>query len=216
MNGAFRSQFARFSLSAAPVSVGLAVSSGQPLGIAAAVAMPALALRARSRWSSCQTAALYYGVALWPLIPGANNFFGPNTPVWLALCLWVLATALLSVPWLLVWSGDRIQGLWRAPVGIVLTIVPPLGIVGWGSPFLAAGILFPATAWCGLLACGGVAGALAVWPLRAAIATMMLSIVANLLPPANPRPPNGWIAIDTHFGSISYPAPSALTEFQAA
>jgi predicted amidohydrolase len=178
--------------------------------------MPALVLRAESRWKSYQSAALYYGAALWPLIPGANNFFGPNMSILVALLLWSVSAALLSSPWLLVWSSNPKQALWRAPVGVLLTVVPPLGIIGWASPLIAAGILFPATGWCGLLVCVTLTGALAVWPRTAAIATVAVAGFANLVHPTDPRPPAGWVAVDTHFGSISHLTPSPIAEYRAA
>jgi predicted amidohydrolase len=199
-----------------PLSAGLAVSSGWPLGIAAAVVMPPLALRAESPWKSYQSAVLYYGAALWPLIPGANNFFGPNVSILAALLLWSVSAAALASPWLLVWSSDEKQALWRAPLGVVLTIVPPLGVIGWASPVLAAGILFPATGWCGFFACVALTGALAVWPRRAAVAAIAVAGFTSLVPPTGPRPPAGWVAVDTRFGSISHDTPSPLAEYRAA
>jgi predicted amidohydrolase len=199
-----------------PLLAGLAVSSGRPLGIALAVVMPALALCGESRWKSYQSAALYYTAALWPLIPGANNFFGPNVSILGALLLWSVSAALLSSPWLLVWSSNLEQALWRAPVGVLLTVVPPLGIIGWACPVIAAGILFPATGWCGLLVCVALTGALAVWPRTGAIATVVVAAFANLVHPTDPRPPAGWVAVDTHFGSISHGTPSPIAEYRAA
>jgi predicted amidohydrolase len=178
--------------------------------------MPALALRTESRWKSYQSATLYYGAALWPLIPGANNFFGPNVSILVALLLWSVSAALISSPWLLVWSSNTKQALWRAPVGVLLTVVPPLGIIGWASPVIAAGILFPATGWCGLLVCVALTGALAVWPRRAAITTVAVAGFANLVHPTDPRPPAGWVAVDTHFGSISHRTLSPIAEYRAA
>src|SRR5215470_5752480 len=110
---------------------GLAVSSGRPLGIAVAVVLPALALRAQSRRKSYETAALYYGAALWPLIPGANNFLGPEVSVLTAMGLWMVSAALLALPWALIWCSDEKQALWRAPAGTLLSVIPPLGIIGW-------------------------------------------------------------------------------------
>src|SRR5215471_12739809 len=154
--------------------VGLAVSTGRPLGIAVAVVLPALALRGQSRRKSYEIAALYYGAALWPLVPGAKNFFGPEVSVLLALVLWIMSAASLALPWPLVWGGNAKQSLWRAPAGILLSVVPPLGIIGWASPVLAAGILFPAMGWCGLLCGCGLTGALALWPRRAGMSTIAI------------------------------------------
>jgi hypothetical protein len=178
--------------------------------------MPALALRAELRWKSYQSALLYYGAALWPLVPGANNFFGPNVSILVALLLWSVSASLLSSPWLLVWSSNARQALWRAPVGVLLTVVPPLGIIGWASPVAAAGILFPATGWCGLLVCVALTGALAVWPRRAAIAGIAVAGFANLVHPTDPRPPAGWVAVDTRFGPISHGTPSPIAEYRAS
>jgi len=216
MIGPLSRRLRRLSFQVAPLLAGFAVSSGQPLGIATAVVMPALALRASSRWNSYRSAVLYYGGALWPLIPGANNFFGPNVSVLLALLLWSVSAGLLASPWLLLWCSDTKQALWRAPLGLFLTIAPPLGIIGWASPVLAAGILFPATGLGGFLLCVALNGALAVWPRRAAISAIVVAALVNLVHPTDPKPPAGWIGLDTHFGPISHSAPNPLAEYQAA
>jgi hypothetical protein len=195
---------------------GLAVSTGRPLGIAVAIVLPALALRARSRRKSYQTAALYYCAALWPLVPGAKNFFGPDVSVLLALFLWTTSTALLALPWALVWCSDEKQALWRAPAGILLSVIPPPGIIGWASPVLAAGILFPAMGWCGLLGCTVLTGALAGWPRSITVAITAAATIANLAYPSDPLPPPGWVAVNTQFGSVAHNTPSPLVQYQAA
>lgn len=196
--------------------VGMAVSTGRPLGVAVTVVLPALALRAQSRRKSCQTAALYYGAALWPLVPGANNFFGPDVSVVLAIVLWTASVALLALPWVLVWCSDEKQALWRAPAGILLSVIPPLGIIGWASPVLAAGILFPAMGWCGLLLCPALTGALTVWPRWTTAATIVAATIASLAHSADPLPPPGWVAVNTQFGDIAHHTPSPLMQYQAA
>lgn len=195
---------------------GLAVSTGRPLGVAVAVVLPALALRAQSRRKSYQTAALYYGAALWPLVPGADNFFGAGVSVLLPIMLWAASTALLALPWALVWCRDGKRALWRAPAGIFLGVIPPLGIIGWASPVLAAGILFPAMGWCGLLLCAVLTGALAVWPRRSTVTMIAVAVIANLASPADPPPPPGWVAVNTEFGSIAHHTPGPFAEYRAA
>ena len=202
--------------SALALLVGLAVSTGYPIGITASVLMPALALRAESRGRSYKSALSYYAGALWPLIPAAKNFFGPHVPLVLAVSLWAVAALLLALPWLLVWSADVRQALWRAPVGLALTAIPPLGIISWASPLTAAGFLFPATRWCGLFGCALLTGGLAVWPKRTTFSALAVAGVANLIHPTEPRPPTGWKVIDTHFGPIAHHAPEPLAEYRAA
>jgi predicted amidohydrolase len=130
--------------------------------------------------------------------------------------LWAVAVLLLALPWPLVWSANLRQALWRAPVGLALTVIPPLGIIGWASPLTASGFLFPATGWCGLFLCALLIGALAVWPKRASIAGLCIAMMANLTHPVDPPAPVAWKAISTHFGSIAYGTPNALAEYEAA
>lgn len=196
--------------------VGLAASSGYPIGITMSVLMPALALRAESRRRSYKSALSYYAGALWPLIPGAKNFFGPHVPLVSAVSLWAITALLLALPWLLVWSADVRQALWRAPVGLALTLIPPLGIIGWASPLTAGGFLFPATRWCGLFGCALLTGCLAVWPKRTTFSALAIAGVANLIHPTEPPSPTGWKAIDTHFGPIAHHAREPLAEYRAA
>lgn len=200
----------------AALFVGLAVSSGYPIGITASVLMPALALRAKSRRGAYEVALSYYAGALWPLIPGANNFFGSNVSFFVALILWAVAALLLALPWPLVWSVDIRQALWRAPVGLILTVIPPLGIIGWASPLTAAGFFFPVTAWYGLFGCALLTGALALWPKRAVVGLLCIAIVANLTHPMDPVAPASWKAINTHFGPIAQDMAEPLAIYQAA
>jgi apolipoprotein N-acyltransferase len=44
----------------------------------------------------------------------------------------------------------------------------------------------------------------------------VVSVIANLTHPADPRPPADWLAIDTHFGSIAHRTPGPLAEYRAA
>lgn len=217
-----RSTVAQCALSSA---IGFALSSAHPIGIAAAIAMPALVLRQGTRRSSYSAALCYYGAALWPLIPGANNFFGPQVSVLVAVALWAFAATALASPWPLVWtpynSGVNpttrpTQFLWRAPVGLCLSIIPPLGIIGWASPLTAAGFLFPGTAWCGLVACALVSGAIAAWPRHAILLTSAIVFIANQVHPADPEPLPGWQGINTRFGAIAHEAVSSMAEYQAA
>jgi len=200
----------------AALFVGLSVSTGYPIGISASVVMPAMALRAKSRRSAYESAVSYYAGALWPLIPGAKNFFGPQVSPFVAVGLWAVSGLLLALPWPLVWSPSLRHALWRAPVGLALTVIPPLGVIGWASPLTAAGFLFPTTGWCGLLFCALLTGALAVWPRRAAVAGVCTIVIANLIHPAEPSAPSDWRAINTHFGGIAQFTPNPLAEYQAA
>jgi hypothetical protein len=200
---------------AASFAIGVAVSSAHSLGMVAAVAMPALAMCQRKRPPAYLSAMFYYAGALWPLIPGARNFFGPSVSLIAALTFWSVACALLASPWPLVWSASRRQAWWRTPLGLAIGVVPPLGIIGWASPLTAAGLLFPGTGWWGLAACALVPGLLAAKP-RYVIPGLAAGAVfcnARIVPV---RQPADWVAINTHFGAIAHVQTNPTIEFAAA
>ncbi len=201
---------------AAAAVTGFALATAHPLGIASAIVMPAVALSQPSRCASYAAALSYYGAALWPLIPGANNFFGPDVSAVAAVVLWASAAAVLGSVWPLVWSPDRRQAIWRSSVGLLLTVVPPLGIIGFASPLTSAGFLFPRTAWCGLLACAVLSGGLVVWPRRAAVTLVLVAIAGNALHFHDPEPLPGWQGINTNFGAIAHGRINPVAEYQAA
>ena len=202
--------------SATAAAIGFAVSTAHPLGIASSILMPALALSQPTRRTSCTAALSYYGATLWPIIPGAKNFLGPDVSLLPALALWAAAIVALASVWPIMWSADTRQAIWRAPVGLLLTVIPPLGIIGFASPLTAAGFLFPGCAWCGLFACGVISGSLRVWPRRTGAVLIAAGVIANALHPGDPEPLPGWQGVDTNFGSIAHAPVNPISEYQAA
>lgn len=200
---------------AAVALTGLLLSSAHPAGIAASVVMPAIVMSRSRRRTAYAIAAVYYAAALWPLIPGARNFFGLDVSALVAIGLWGAASLLLALPWLLVWSPRHREALWRAPVGIVLTVCPPLGIVGWASPMTAAGILFPGTGWWGVFFCAASMGALALWPARTTAVITVLSFALNGSF-HSPRPPLEWEAVNTAFGGVAHGNTDPIAEYADA
>lgn len=196
-------------------SLGLAYSSAHPVGMAAAIAMPTFALRQYSRPAAYRAAICYYAGALWPLIPGARNFFGPNVSPLTALALWAMACILLGSPWLVAWSSNRSQFWWRSACGLILGVLPPLGLIGWASPLTVSGLLFPATHWWGLAACAVLPGLLAVYPRHAVPVFAAVSTICNLTY-APQQPPSGWEAVDTQFGAIAHGSEDPIAEYRAA
>jgi hypothetical protein len=195
---------------------GLALSTGYPVGIMASIAMPAIVFRQATRRAACYSAMSYYGFAIWPVIPGAHNFFGPHASPLAAVALWAFVAAALASPWAALWSSNRRYVVWRIIVALTITSVPPLGIIGWASPLTSAGYLFPATSWLGLFGCALCAGTFASFPVRAALVTGVISVLANLVHPFDVAPPTGWKAINTSFGPVAHAALSPGAEYQIA
>ena len=104
--------------------------------------------------------------------------------------------------------------LWRYPLGLLLTVVPPLGLIGWASPTAAAGLLFPATGYAGFAFTLCIPG-LILRGQKLGLAGVAAGILlAHLLSGPLPQLPSGWEAIDTSFGPISHAQVSLLREYE--
>ena len=117
------------------------------MGIIAAAGMPVACLTAGTRKAAFKSTLGFYAAGIWPMVPGLNRYFGQSAISLIPIAMWVLAAILLSVPWTIAWTSNRFHCLWRVPLALMATIVPPLGIIGLASPITGAGYLFPGTAW---------------------------------------------------------------------
>ena len=144
----------------AATAIGLAVSTGHPVGLAAAAGMPIVCLLARSRKTAFESTLGYYTAGLWPMIPGLQRYIGSSASPLIPFAIWLFAATLLSMPWTVAWTDRPAKYIWRVPLAFVATTIPPLGIIGFISPLTAAGYLFPSTSWAGLAAVALLPGVL--------------------------------------------------------
>jgi hypothetical protein len=198
-------------------AIGLGVSTGYPLGIIAAAGMPLVCLTAGTRKAAFRSTLGYYVAAIWPMVPGLDRYMGQAATSLIPIAMWVLSAILLSLPWTIAWTSDRrVDCVWRGPLALLATIVPPLGIIGLASPLTAAGYLFPGTAWVGLAAVALLPGIVLsthawAWRRRCAVLCLVsasvvgLAIGGRLLARGDVAPPPGWIAVNTEFGDVSQP-----------
>ena len=206
----------RFVLAALLAAViGFAISLW-PVMFVASIAVPAFALR-QHRWAHAAAVAFaYYAGATWVVIPGAKTFFGAGAGLLDGSTLWLFGAGLLCVPYGMIWSSSP-RFIWlRAPAAVLMSVPPPLGILGVASPLTAAGLLFPGTGWLGLTATLLSIAALCVRPALTAWAIAAIAFSCNLTYPANPKPPSDWQAVSTHFGGLGLNGLSPEDEFQAA
>ena len=157
----------------------------------------------------------YYAGATWQVVPGAAAFFGHHANPVQVLLLWAGASLLLGLPWVALWSRKRGRRLYTVPITISLLAIPPLGLIGVASPLTAAGILFPGTAWLGLVLTLFICSLLASYPALSLAAVIAFSVPAQLLYHA-PQPPSDWQAVNTHFGGVGLDTPDPLAEYAAA
>lgn len=198
------------------VTIGLGMSTGHPLGIAAAAGMPLVCLATETRNAAFKNTVGYYLASLWPAIPGLDRYIGQSATFLAPIALWAISAILLSVPWTIAWTSNRRHYLWRAPLALLVTVVPPLGIIGLGSPLTAAGYLLPGTGWDGLAVVGLLPGvilatqALNIWR-RCFVICFLTGFCTGatvhrlVFPQGEAQPPVGWVAVSTNFGDVSKP-----------
>ena len=192
------------------IAVGLGVSTGYPLGMIGAAGMPLVCLTPGTRKAAFRSAFGYYATALWPMIPGLEAYWKSQFLV--PLLLWICTALLLSLPWTVAWTSHRFHYLWRAPLALVATIVPPLGIVGLASPLMGAGYLYPGKGWVGLAAVALLPGIILSTQSLSFLARGVviglaagLCIATHVSYSGDAKPPSGWTAINTDLGDVSKP-----------
>lgn len=154
--------------------------------LALVAAVPALVFAQRSRAKASAVAFAYYASASLPVIASAESF-----QIELPVSIWLAASVLLVLPWSLFWTRAGDQRWWRCIAAVVVSVIPPVGIIGWASPLVAAGTLFPGTAWIGLLATAGIPSILLLRPvplsLMGVIALFAVGMNATYQAPAAPN-----------------------------
>jgi len=186
--------------------------SGHLVTIPLSLLAPLFLYHAQSRLHSYATLFCYYFGASWPLIPGASTFFGTRGNIVEGLLICLSASALLALPAALLFTKNRTVSTFAITAMFLLTALPPLGIIGWASPFLAAGVLFPGTAWFGLIGTLAVLPLIGRFPVQTATIAALVALIANGFYRA-PSPPVGWQAINTQFGGAGQGDPDFQSEF---
>jgi apolipoprotein N-acyltransferase len=186
--------------------------SGHLAAIPFSLVAPLLVYHTKSRKHAYASMFSYYAAASWPLIPGAHAFFGVQGTPFIGLFLCLAAAALLALPWGLLFTCGRGKAAFSVPLCILLTAVPPLGIIGWASPLLSAGVLFPSSKWFGLAL---IIIFLSVFRFKPAQSVVSLVLCALMFQFQYTRPdlPAGWEAVNTNYGGVGQGDPDFTTEY---
>lgn len=194
-------------LAAAAIAVLAWCASLGLYGLGLLLLLPLLICKAPSRSVAFWVAWTYYAVAM-RSVPGIICGFFPQLSGLTCLLLWFSHASVLALPWVLAYKVPGSSG-WRAVLKIFMALlilsVPPVGLFHWGSPLMAAGLLFPGWSWMGLLMTIGLLSLLVAgsWCSRftwmGLTAVLSLSVLANVSYEV-PAPPPGWRAISLTFG----------------
>jgi hypothetical protein len=179
--------------------------------IGLAAALPALWWQAGSRGAATGVVLAYYLASARGIPVGAAVFFGEHAAWWHGGALWLAASALLALPWALLWAANGRGRWWRLPVALGASLVPPLGAIGWTHPIAATGIALPGAGWIGLAsfvallawACASRAASTALVAVTLAIGTIA----------ADPTPPAHWRGVDTRLGGDGAGAPDFVRQY---
>jgi hypothetical protein len=191
-------------LPTAAAAVGWLAWSGPAAAICLAVVLPALWAAAGSRRQAAAVVISYQLVATKDLPLGIAAYYGAHAAA--GPILWALAAAGVAGAWSALWGPD--QGSWRplrVAGALILTALPPLGVVGWVSPLTAAGILFPGWRWMGLFGTIGVIELLLLVPGRWLILAAVGLGCWGFLTGGPTKLEPGWAGIDTISGSTGGP-----------
>lgn len=181
----------------AGVAVGAAAWSGLPYALGLSILLLWL-WSAPRRSESAAGVYGYYLAAAFSLWPGSASFFDSNA---LGLAIWVLVPAILTAPWAWLWRPR--PSWWRGPMALVLTALPPLGIIGFYSPFTSAGELWPGTGWFGLAAVAITAAFVGRRATAVGVAVIVAACGINLWS-SEAQLPAGWVAISSADGGRGY------------
>ena len=120
-------------------------------------AVPVLWLSAPSRVFAWLTALAYYLTAARDIPVATAVFFGAESEMLSGLSMYFGSSLALSLPWALCWKKSYPDECLthlalRSGLLLLLLAVPPLGVIGWGNPIIAAGTVFKGWGVFGLLA----------------------------------------------------------------
>src|SRR5215469_13797100 len=174
---------------------------------------PLLVYHAKSKMHAYATMFAYYSAASWPMIPGVRVFFGRDGTPLIGLFLCVGAVALLALPWGLLFTRKPFKASLFVPLCILIAAIPPLGVIGWASPLISAGVLFPSSKWVGLAL---ILAFLSLFRLKPLLSFVCLAFCALFFHfhYTEPHLPSGWEAVNTNFGGVGQGEPDFAAEYK--
>jgi Carbon-nitrogen hydrolase len=178
-------------------AIGFLAWRGQFWAIPLSLIAPCLIAAQPSRIAAGSTALAYYGMASLP-VTAVSEVYWPSKEL-LSVVLWFAASAVLALPWVVLWTRHPALKPFAAPAAVLLSSVPPLCIVGWASPLVSAGVLFPGSAWLGIAGVAALPGLLI--HRRTRVACLLAATTVSIILNAGSKPidiPKRWEAEVTH------------------
>ena len=195
-------------------AIGAVAWSGHFFALLALLALPMVFKNAKGPAQRLAVLGCYYAASIWPVMPGASQFFGDNAglhPLSI-LILWLISSLALTLPWVWLLLTPGIQAEWAFPIGLCITALLPTGVV---NPITVAGVLFPGLGWAGLIATIILFGALSRFRLYSVAITAMLSAICYVSHPGIPVVPSTWQGHDTELGGSELSKQTSMALYNA-
>jgi hypothetical protein len=195
----------------AALTIGAVAWSGHLFALLALLTLPMVFTSTKAPAQRLTVLVCYYAASIWPVMPGATQFFGDNAglhPLSI-LILWLISSLVLTLPWVWLLLTPGIKAEWALPVGLCLTALLPTGVV---NPLTVAGVLFPGLGWAGLIATIILFGTLSKFRLYSILSAAMLAAICYVSHPGIPTVSPTWQGHDTELGGseLSKQTPMAL------
>ena len=98
-------------------------------------------LRATSRIEAVMVIGIYTLFSTWVVVPAIVDYL--SWPFYKATVFWMMGVAVVMAPWALLYRQDQRFQLIRLCTLLVVTFVPPIGLVQFASPFVGSSLLVP-------------------------------------------------------------------------
>jgi len=164
--------------------------------IGLAVCFPVLLFKAESRLQTFLIAFCYHLGATHTLALSAARFYSDEN--FFGVAIWATGNLINGVIYAALWHRAENVRLFTIVIAIILTSLPPFGVLGWANPLTAAGVFFPGSGLLGFAYLLGLYVALAFK--SKPFLKVFLVISAWCFFTAKQPKNSGWQAHNTRFG----------------
>ena len=180
-----------------------------PVALPLALLVPFGAAWVRRRWNAWMFSVGYFLAFARDVPYAASQFFPEAAPAW-GVAAWVIHAGILALVYAFIRTDRAETTVVRLILATLLMWAPPFGLIAWGNPMLAAGVLFPGTGIGGLLLLLSFMATLLWASMRGLWKSFTGSLVGLVLVATGfnalyqePALPDGWFAQTTHIGRIA-------------
>lgn len=191
-----------FNYAAAGALIGFAAWGHAPVFAAGSILILILYFQAQTRLNFFVAVFAYYLAASRGLLTGTITYY--DNHVLYGFAIWIGAALIISLAWVLFWSNSPKKKPLVFILAVLFVIVPPIGLIGWANPLLAAGLFFPGWGFFGIAALIGSIIAIEIFAARNRWIVSSLAVATAMMFNYNfaPVKDSTFTAAQTKFGKL--------------